>query len=191
MEINKIYQHDVMQPWPIQATTLAYLAGAMDSDGYFTIKRSTYGVRYLKDSKSPTYSEKCGIKQVTPDIIDLIHYYFGGSRRIDKPNCKAGKLLYVSELTHSGAVRFIEAILPYLRIKKRQALIVLKLTESKKQGKLATTVTVHNCRWNKDVAFTKRIVSPEQVEYRESLISEIKSLNDSRSGPKHTSIPWR
>jgi len=185
MEVNRIYQHN------IEDTILAYLAGAMDSDGYFTIKRNTYSVRKLKNSKNPTYSEKCGIKQVSPEVVDLIYYHFGGARRIAKPNTKNGKSLYVSELTHTGAVRFIEAILPYLRIKKKQALIILKLSESKKQGKLGTTITAQNCRWGKKVDFTKKIVSAEQIEYREALIAEIKNLNDSRNGPKHTPIPWR
>jgi len=38
--------------------TLAYLAGVMDSDGYFTLRRSTYNIRRFKDSKNPQYSEK-------------------------------------------------------------------------------------------------------------------------------------
>ena len=71
-------------------TLLAYLAGVMDSDGYFTIKRSTYNIRKLKDSKNPTYSERIGLKQVHPFAVHTIHRLFGGYYHIQKPSTKNG-----------------------------------------------------------------------------------------------------
>jgi len=59
---------------------LAYLAGIMDADGYFTIKKSTYGMRVIKNCKNPCYFERTGIKQVQREAIDLIHNNFGGYR---------------------------------------------------------------------------------------------------------------
>ena len=104
---------------------LAYLAGVMDSDGYFTIRRSTYNIRKIGDSKNPHYCERVGIKQVQSEATDIIHKLFGGSYRLDKPNAKNGKPLYDVQLTNLQAHRFVKAIYPFLRLKRKQARILL------------------------------------------------------------------
>ena len=159
---------------------LAYLAGVMDSDGYFTIKRSTYNIRKIKDSHFPKYGEKVGLKQVQPQAIDLLFNNFGGYRRIEKPTAQNGKPLHSVSLTDRKANFFIKSILPFLRIKKKQAKILIDLRKSINEGKQGRSEIVCNSRWGRPMKTHRAITSPEQLKYRESLIKEIKSLNDIR-----------
>src|SRR6184192_74603 len=71
--------------------TLAYLAGAMDSDGWFGIKRSTYHQRVRGDAVNPAYQERLGLKQVAPTVPTMLRNCFGGSlsqARGQTPNSK-------------------------------------------------------------------------------------------------------
>jgi len=64
---------------------LAYLAGAMNADGYFTIKKHTYHFRIRKDATQAMYSERLGLKQVTPHVPKLLKGRFGGYLTIMRP----------------------------------------------------------------------------------------------------------
>ena len=161
---------------------LAYLAGIMDADGFFSIKRQTYSIRVKKEAVNPTYCERVGIKQVTPQAIQMIHDNFGGYYRIEKPSAKNGKPLHAVELRNRKAAHFISAILPYLRIKKLQAEILVLLRKSLSQGRTKII--------NKDEPI-RYSLSEKQVEYRESLMAKIKELNDTRDHPAFTPKPWR
>lgn len=111
--------------------TLAYLAGAMDSDGCFGVKRSTYHMRVLKDAANPTFSERVMLKQVTPQIPELLHSLFGGSYFLGKAGSANGKPLYCFQTTDKQGAAMCAALLPYLRVKKRQAELLLELRHSK------------------------------------------------------------
>lgn len=114
--------------------TLAYLAGAMDSDGYFSIKRSTYHMRVRKDASNPVYSEVMGLHQVTLDIPHLLRDYFGGTLYQAPPQTPNSKPLYRWRGSDLNAARAAAALLPYLRVKRRQAELLCELRESKKPG---------------------------------------------------------
>ena len=175
----------------IDERVLAYIAGIMDADGYFTIKRDTYRTRVIKDRENPTYYERVGIKQTSKEAIELIYKYFGGYYHIEKSSAKNGKPLYAVELRNLKAHNFIKAIYPYLRIKKKQAEILLKLRESIRRGKTKRKKTMQRTRWGNYAVFTRYAVDDDEIEYRERLISEIKKLNDSRNDPKHQPKPWK
>lgn len=146
--------------------TKAYLAGCLDCDGYFTIKRSTYAMRVRGDAHNPIYSEKVGLKQVTPQVVDLLSEHFAGYRRIEKPSAQNGKPLHAWSVTDKQAIKCIAAVLPYLKIKRQQAELLLQLRESKE-------ITKH-------YRMVGSNVSPEESAKRESLFNQIKQLNDSR-----------
>lgn len=112
-------------------TLLAYLAGAMDADGWFGIKRSTYHRRVRGDAVNPIYSERAALKQVTPQVPQLLRDTFGGSLREDKPRAENRKPLYTFHTTDKIAATVARALLPYLRIKQRHAEIVLELRLTK------------------------------------------------------------
>lgn len=119
----------------MDAITLAYLAGAMDSDGSFGIKKSTYHRRVREEAHNAVYSERIMLKQVTPEIPHMLHEAFGGTLRLDKPSCKKnGRPLWNFQATDKKAAKACAQLLPYLRVKSRQAELLLELRESKNQG---------------------------------------------------------
>ena len=116
----------------LDSTLAAYLAGCIDSDGCLSIKKSTYGRRKGKGHWNPTYNETAHLKQVTPQVPQLLQQIAGGSFRESKPNNQNSKPLFCFEASHRSAVRLCIAILPFLRIKRRQAECILELAESRK-----------------------------------------------------------
>jgi len=78
----------------------AYLAGAIDSDGSIGIKRSTYHQRVRGDARNAVFIERVMLKQVTPQIPELLHQTFGGHLKLQKPACgKNGRPLYAWQFT--------------------------------------------------------------------------------------------
>src|SRR3990167_6039839 len=142
----------------------------MDADGFFTVKRNTYGVRVLKDCGNPTYCERVGIKQVQKEAIELIYKHFGGCFRIEKPSAKNGKPLFCVQLVNQKAHRFVKAVLPYLRIKKAQAMILLELRESLNSPRKGRRSIVRLNRWGGKSEFLQSFVDDETIQFRESLL---------------------
>lgn len=105
---------------------LAYLAGALDADGYFTIKVT------IHQHWSTGAHERVGLKQVTPQVPKLLHEVFGGSIALQKPSVPRGRPLYVWSTSDRLAATVCAAVLPYLRIKCRQATKLLELAATKK-----------------------------------------------------------
>ena len=60
----------------ISTETLAYLAGALDSDGHFSIKRTTYHMRVRGDANAPVFEEVIGLKQTCSSVPDLLKGMF-------------------------------------------------------------------------------------------------------------------
>ena len=86
---------------------LSYIAGVMDSDGYFSIRKSTNRLRNHGDVVSPQYFIRVGLKQVESEAVDLIHSLFGGSRTTTAPSAKNGKRLNVWQATDRKARRMV------------------------------------------------------------------------------------
>jgi hypothetical protein len=107
----------------------AYAAGVIDSDGCIGVRRSTYSMRKTKDAKAPVFHVRVSIKQVSPEAINILHKTFGGALMLQSPSATKGKPLWYWEITNVKAETFLKAILPYLRIKKKQAENALLLRE--------------------------------------------------------------
>jgi len=137
---------------------IAYLAGVMDSDGYFCIQKGT------SQTASPSYSPNIGITQCCPQATNLAMEVFGGKVRLidrsayyDKPTLKPMYLW-----TCPGALQAVtlRLLIPYLRIKRGQAEILLKLREN--------------------IDFYPRIKLPQRAfNYREKLYQRLRELRRS------------
>ncbi|MEE9401292.1 MAG: hypothetical protein V3V32_04660, partial [Dehalococcoidia bacterium] len=127
------------------------------------------------------YSEKVGMKQVKPEAVDMLHQYFGGYHRIEKSSAKNGKPLHAWSVTDKKAVACVRAVLPYLRIKRQQAEILLALRVSKSESRTGWRLakTWRN-RWGQEVTRRQRVVGVEQIARRQELFEQIKFLNDTR-----------
>jgi len=117
---------------------LSYLAGAMDSDGYFSIRRYTYSMRVAKESTNPIYSPRIGLKQVSPIIPNLLKEMFNGSILHEKRKGNS-KPLWSYEATGNNAYYSCEILLPYIKVKRKQVETILELrkTKDKKYLRLA------------------------------------------------------
>ena len=164
----------------INDLTLAYLAGALDADGYFTIKRSTYHLRVRGDARVPLFSERIGLKQVDSAVPELLRASFGGGIGIQKPSSRNGKPLYGWQVTDKKAAAAAELLLPFLRIKYRQATILLELRRLKGLPRSGSIVVEQRDRWGRLRPFRKAVMSAEDVAARAALFERIKSLNDIR-----------
>lgn len=108
-----------MQPEP---TTLAYIAGIIDGDGYITITRST---RNGKDY----FGVQVGIAGTRREPHDLAASIWGGRVCRYQPKNPSHRAQFQWQRMGASAVPVIEAISPYLLIKQEHAAIALELHE--------------------------------------------------------------
>lgn len=164
----------------IDAAVAAYLAGAFDSDGTIGIKRSTYAQR-RGEAGAPVYSERIGLKQVTPQIPQLLRETFGGSLHVQAASTTRGRPLHYWEATNRVAAEALRAMLPYLRIKPAQAEACLALRASKDLPRSEQRVQnekpgISRARWG-DTAIRRWVVAPHVLAERERLYLLVKELN--------------
>lgn len=121
------------------ADVLAYAAGVIDSDGSIRIRRDTYAMRVLKNTLQATFSECVTIRQLETDAIDLLHAYFGGSRRliVTRSEVRIRQPLHSLELVDKRAATLLRSILPFLRLKGPQAELCLELRRLKDASRMA------------------------------------------------------
>lgn len=97
-----------------EPTTLAYLAGMIDGDGYITITRS---VRAGKEY----FGAQVGIAGTRPEPHNLAASLWGGTVSRYQPSNPDHRAQYQWQRMGASAVAVIEAIYPYLLIKKEHA----------------------------------------------------------------------
>ncbi len=110
---------------------MAYLAGAIDSDGTIGIKKSTYSMRVLGESGAAVFSERVALRQVTPQIPTMLRDAFGGSLYFTPPSSANGRRLYSWAATDLRALECLKALLPFLTVKRAQAQNCLALRQIK------------------------------------------------------------
>ncbi|MGW7001350.1 hypothetical protein ACWGCW_00635 [Streptomyces sp. NPDC054933] len=162
------------------AALAAYLAGAFDSDGTIGIRRSTYAQR-RGEAGAPVYAERIGLKQVTPQIPQLLRESFGGSLHLQSASTTRGRPLHYWEATNRIAAEALRAMLPYLRVKLAQAEAVLALRASKDLPRSEQRVQnaepgISRARWG-DTAIRRWVVAPHVLSERERLYLLAKELN--------------
>lgn len=106
--------------------TLAYLAGIVDGEAYIGIKKTR-----RKDARSPIYHERIQVRMVDKQSIELLAKTFGGTCYFDRGQAGNRRALYCYQASDAKACRILRALLPYLRVKKKSALNVLRLRKSK------------------------------------------------------------
>jgi hypothetical protein len=106
----------------IAPTTLAYLAGMIDGDGYITIQRSVRnGVEY--------FCAQVGIAGTRREPHDLASSLWGGKVYRYEPKNLLHRAQFQWSRCGKAAVGIIEAIEPFLLIKREHATLALELQE--------------------------------------------------------------
>ena len=152
---------------------MSYLAGIIDSDGSLRIerKRSTGMI-------SPHYRINIRCSQVLPSrAVELLARTFGGRPVIVKSNRANCRDLVSWSLHEKAAEPAIRALLPFLVVKKTEALHLLELRRLKALGKNGLTEWVHANRWRADVRMRKRCYSAEQNAEFERIFHKVQQLH--------------
>lgn len=149
------------QPAP---TDLAYIAGLIDGEGTVGI----YKKNPIKPTHKVAYRERVAISNSNTEVLDYIHQFF--------PGCIAKNTRYSDK--HSPMFRLeyhvlkarpiLEACLPYMRIKKKQAEMVLAYRDN------IVIDQFHN-------------LPQEELDKREWYYQELKKLNKTGVQPQRLS----
>lgn len=110
---------------------LAYLAGAIDSDGSICIVRKQ---PYRNDRTWPYYIPMVRLGQIHNGICSKLQKRFGGNINIRRENKKPhengrfhnAKPMFIWQAYCSRAAAVASALLPYLTIKKKQAELLIR-----------------------------------------------------------------
>jgi len=164
----------------IKNEVIAYLAGIADGEGYIGIKKTK--AQHRPGCKSPVYQERLVIRMADKQAIELFKKTLGGWSYPEKQYSPKRRPCFVYEVQNKSAVAIIRALLPFLRIKKRQAIMVLKLTANKATAIKVRSNTVCRSRWGTPMLDTARSKhSHRTIALRERLYLLCKELN--RTGP--------
>jgi len=114
-----------------QALLYSYLAGLFDGEGTIVFSKSKSMMPKYRNWH-PSYSSKIAIKMTNREAIELFSKTFNGkiSYKVSVPN---RKLVYGFQKSGSNKiVEILEKLLPYLKVKKKQAEAMIDfLTENK------------------------------------------------------------
>lgn len=146
----------------METTTLAYLAGIVDGEGYIGIKRSAA----VKGSVSPRFYERIQVRMINEDAIRLLRDTLGGNYYRETMAQRGMRQLYCWQASDAQAATILRALLPYLRVKKANAIAVLELRTSKTDP-LA----------RKRGSPAKRPMDASIIEHRQRLYEHCKALN--------------
>jgi len=119
-----------LNSWMKQLTEkeiLAYLAGIIDGEGTFTIKKQ----KGEKANHNPTYREKVHVKMADGNVIMLLKKMFGGCTYTRDYENKKWLISYVYEGLDSTADGVARKLLPFLQETRKQAEIIIKLRKRK------------------------------------------------------------
>lgn len=136
----------------------SYLAGIMDTEGSFTIKRE----KAHSGSVNMRYNPIIQLTMVPVDCINYIRKNCSlGSYCIPKAACTQKGFAYkLSIISKDQCISFIEKVLPFLKFKNAQAIEILNFC--KNYG------SVKHCRGG---------IPKETLEFRESCYQRIRGLN--------------
>ncbi|MEB3215554.1 MAG: LAGLIDADG family homing endonuclease [Nostocales cyanobacterium 94392] len=139
---------------------LAYLAGIVDGEGSFIL---SYRQRMLNGYLRNSYEQKISISQKDGRIMDWLKGTFGGFVRWQKIESH----MYQWIITDYKAYELTKRMLPFLRYKNDQARLFIRYFERRK------------CDKSRDRFNRFSSLSEHEIEEREKLIREIKSLKHS------------
>jgi hypothetical protein len=130
-----------MRKYTEREIVLAYLAGFVDGEGSICV---------ISESKARPYVPKLAVTNTNVDVLEMFNDAFGhGKTRIriwEKESRKENwKPCYIWSVTKRRAAEVIKELYPFLRLKKKQADIALRI--SRLQGKYNGAIR----RWNPDI----------------------------------------
>lgn len=106
----------------------AYLAGIIDGEGCIRICKQR--PRAINRDYSTIYFLRIEVRMVDREAIDFLKSVFGGGVYVYKNHKSSKPVIFDWIVSHRNAVKIIKDIYPYLRVKKNQADLALKFSET-------------------------------------------------------------
>lgn len=163
----------------MEQTTLAYLAGIVDGEGYIGIKRSK--AYACQGRNTPGYHARIQVRMVTEEAIRLIAETLGGWYYREPAHAARGRPLFCYQVSDAKAEAALRALRPFLRVKAASADTVLALRELQRSGQdHRTKITGYRTlkHWcGKDVQVANRSFSDEYVARCQALWERCRELN--------------
>jgi hypothetical protein len=152
-------------------TTYAYLAGAIDADGFISIGRKV-GSRPRADGSKPIYYVvKVGLSETSPIIPDLLQETFPAWRGGHQPRNPAHKRWFIWQATNQKAREPLLRLIPHLRLKRQQAELALQFLDLLAKQNAGRFMALN--------------LTPEQEAEREELYRGVTHLNAPRNRRVH------
>lgn len=144
-------------PSNLKSHDVAYLAGLFDGEGYVGIGKHT---RHTEINHTPTYTLRVSIANLCKEVLVEFREKTGlGNNKMQRLDSCYGWHIQCNQ-----AAQFLEMVLPYLRIKKQQALFAIEFQKMQKSER-------RQGRW------TGGCKSEEAIAVREMYKQTIQSLN--------------
>lgn len=147
---------------------LAYLAGIADGEAYIGIKKSK-PYKNLSGRANYGYHERIQIRMVERGALSLFEHVLGGWCYPEKSHSKKGRPLFCYQASDRKAAEICKLLLPFLRVKRKQAITVLKLTANKISAKKVKTQAISRSRWGTPMTGQRTKHSKSTISYRERL----------------------
>src|SRR5262245_44619549 len=135
-------------------TLYAYLAGAIDTHGRISINRD-HGYR-RRDRQITYYSAVITLSDSDPVLPDLLQATFPARRLQYKAKNRSHRSWHMWEAVGQKAQEPLIRLLPYLRIKRRQAELALSLITLMQSDKLEARDHSRKSNSRPDACYTKR-----------------------------------
>lgn len=108
---------------------IRYLAGLIDGEGCISVGKQT-----RKDMISPYYHLRISIEMTSKEVINKIYQHYGGSLHKQK-NRLNRKAVYTWSITGKYAYELLSLLIPYLIIKRQEAILGKEFFEEIKLSK--------------------------------------------------------
>jgi hypothetical protein len=124
----------------LQKLDKRYIAGFFDGEGSIGIYRNkgSKDDRYLSGYRRPCWVRVVTINVAYKSTLSLIHKQFGGSFRLLYGRDKRWKPIWSWSIgSKEGIKRFLTFILSYIREKKKQAKVMIRVCNNKLNDEIA------------------------------------------------------
>ncbi len=161
----------------VKPMDLAYIAGLVDGEAYIGIKKDG---SLTNGRLARGYHERIQIRMVDEEAIRFISETLGGNYYKEKPHATGGRPLYCYQANDLKAAEILNALQPYLKVKRRVAVRVLQLRLRKENPHKTAYRRNIKTRWGYEVPAIRHRLSEEELRLREQLYIECKAINSGR-----------
>jgi hypothetical protein len=160
-------------------TDIAYCAGIIDGEGCIRIKKSK--AYRCQGRATPGYQASIQAKMTHRGAIEFLCGVLGGWHYLQKSALKSGRPLFTWQASDLKAETALRTLLPFLRVKREQAGLVLALREWQRDGAKHRTKVVGHRDFPNSHGTVRRVpnlaFSDEYVAECERLFLACKRLN--------------